>query len=222
MKKRTLVILCSILLVVVLGLITACRPTVIPEPDPGINEGPVLIWQREGGIAGFCDGLNIFADGRVNVTTCQGEVVESNTLSPDQQTQLAAWVDRLVGFEKTWSDGAVADSMTVLIRFFGGGVDTASEDEMQVMSNFAADIYANLAMDGSTLDPAADMISWEHAVALILGGHVKQVTQTHALEVTLSLKDYSVLTTTEPAIDDVFKVIASCGSACTDMVLATE
>ncbi|TFG69607.1 MAG: hypothetical protein E4H27_07025 [Anaerolineales bacterium] len=222
-----------------MGILSACLPTATPEPDQGIDEGPVLIWQREGGIAGFCDGLNVYADGRVSVTTCTGEVVDKKTLSPDQQTQLEAWVGRLVSFEKTWDDQAVADSMTVLVRFFGGGQDAASEDDMQVISNFSAEVYANLAKgDGGlppvsgitmpvpeetdTFEQAEGMINWEDAVTLILEGGVQQVMQTHALEVTLTLKDGSVLNTTEPVIDAVFAVIDRCGNLCQEMVLATE
>jgi hypothetical protein len=63
---------------------------------------------------------------------------------------------------------------------------------------------------------------WEEAVALILDGRVTQVLQTHALTVTLHLDDGSTVTVVEPAIDDVFDVVARCGDVCNDLILATE
>lgn len=65
-------------------------------------------------------------------------------------------------------------------------------------------------------------VSWEQAQELINAGQVTTVTQLHSLEVTLQLDDGSTVTTTEPAIDDVFDVIRACGDPCSDIVVATE
>lgn len=70
--------------------------------------------------------------------------------------------------------------------------------------------------------PGEATIPWEQAADLIRNGLVEAVFQTHALDVTLELKDGRSLTTIEPQIDDVFQVIDECGEPCSDMVLATE
>ena len=67
-----------------------------------------------------------------------------------------------------------------------------------------------------------DQVTWDQAVSMIMNGEVKQITQTHALDVTLQLKDGRTLITAEPAIDDVIQVIQRCGEACKDIVIATE
>jgi hypothetical protein len=67
-----------------------------------------------------------------------------------------------------------------------------------------------------------DEIPWAEAEALILEGEVRQVVQLHSLEVTLVLRNDARVKTTEPSIDEVFRVIERCGDACSDMVLATE
>lgn len=60
-------------------------------------------------------------------------------------------------------------------------------------------------------------ISWDEAVALIQDGRVAKVTQAQTLQVTLALKDGTVAQTTEPALDEVFKVIDACGDPCKDI-----
>lgn len=79
---------------------------------------------------------------------------------------------------------------------------------------------------GNTTNPpiASDptVVEWETAVEWIMQGNVKQVSQTHSLEVYLDMKSGEQYKTTEPAIDDVFKVIEACGDPCKDMILATE
>jgi len=67
-----------------------------------------------------------------------------------------------------------------------------------------------------------DEVSWTNAVAMILNGEVTQVTQTHDLKVTLSLKDGRTLITTEESIDDVIEIIEACGEKCKDIRIATE
>ena len=48
------------------------------------------------------------------------------------------------------------------------------------------------------------------------------VMQTHALKVYLTLKDGRTLLSIEPAIDEVMKVIQSCGDPCKNILVATE
>jgi chemotaxis response regulator CheB len=57
---------------------------------------------------------------------------------------------------------------------------------------------------------------------LILDGEVRQIFQSHALEIWLTLQDGRQVTTTEPSIDDVFRVVEECGDPCAGIALATE
>jgi hypothetical protein len=68
----------------------------------------------------------------------------------------------------------------------------------------------------------ANRISWEEARQLILSGAVEFVFQAHSLEVQLTLSDRRRYITTEPSIDEVFRVIGECGSPCMNIGLATE
>jgi len=55
-----------------------------------------------------------------------------------------------------------------------------------------------------------------------MNGEVERVVQTHALKVTLLLKDGRALVSVEPEIDGVLEVIKLCGEKCVDIVVATE
>jgi hypothetical protein len=70
--------------------------------------------------------------------------------------------------------------------------------------------------------PTPTVITWSAAENLILSGDVQQVMQTHSRQVTLVHQDGRSFITTEPVIDDVFKVIQKCGAKCANMALATE
>lgn len=111
------------------------EPTLTPV-DPG--EVEVLTWQREGGLAGFCDSVTVFADGKILLTSCRGEQVNQDTLSGAEINQVLAWVERLEPFEHVQSDGAVADGMTVRLTFAGEGAQAATEADVQAMLDFVA------------------------------------------------------------------------------------
>jgi hypothetical protein len=65
-------------------------------------------------------------------------------------------------------------------------------------------------------------ISWEDAQNQILNGQVSKIIQHKDLTVTLTLKDGTVVTTTEPKLDDVIHLIEQCGDKCTDIDVSTE
>lgn len=65
-------------------------------------------------------------------------------------------------------------------------------------------------------------IPWNQAVAMIINGEVSQVTQTHDLRVSLTVKDGRTLVSLEPSIDEVMRVIQTCGDACKEIRIATE
>ena len=65
-------------------------------------------------------------------------------------------------------------------------------------------------------------VYWAQAVSMILNAEVTQVMQTHDLKVYLTLKDGRTLLAFEPQIDEVMKVIQSCGDPCSKILVATE
>ena len=70
--------------------------------------------------------------------------------------------------------------------------------------------------------PSPQEIRWELAKEMILEGNVETLTQFHDLNVILELKDGSQLITTEPALDDVVKVVEQCGAKCSDTSIISE
>lgn len=72
------------------------------------------------------------------------------------------------------------------------------------------------------IDPAVPRVSWDAAKVIVNSGMVLAVSQTHAFEVQLSLKGGGSLATTEPRIDEVFRVIEACGMPCKNIAMITE
>jgi hypothetical protein len=74
----------------------------------------------------------------------------------------------------------------------------------------------------TTITSTTTTASWDDAQSLIRSGTVQEIYQSHAREVKLRLKDGTWVTTTEPEIDDVFRVVKECGAPCSTIVIATE
>jgi len=65
-------------------------------------------------------------------------------------------------------------------------------------------------------------VSWENAITILNTGQVMSVFQSHHLDVTLSLKSRTVMTTKEPTIDAIFHEIQKCGDPCHNIEKWTE
>jgi hypothetical protein len=65
-------------------------------------------------------------------------------------------------------------------------------------------------------------ISWNKAIDILNTGEVKEVFQSHNLNVTLTLKNGTIISTQEPAIDNIFEEIEKCGKPCNNIILSTE
>lgn len=70
--------------------------------------------------------------------------------------------------------------------------------------------------------PSLFYLPWEEAVGILYSGQVRNVMQTHALEITLILKNGKIIKTKEPGIDDIFEEINKCGNSCKGIGIATE
>ncbi len=68
----------------------------------------------------------------------------------------------------------------------------------------------------------AEKVDWAKAQEIIKSGIVMQVVQNHELQVIIITKDNKSYVTTEPALDDVMKVIQACGDKCISIVRMTE
>lgn len=69
---------------------------------------------------------------------------------------------------------------------------------------------------------SGDMVTWDQAQAMILNHEVLKISQNQALQITLFLKDGRSLLSLEPELDDVNKVIQTCGDPCKDISVTTE
>lgn len=119
----------------------------------GASWGQVLAWHREGGFAGFCDDLGVYASGNAIATSCRTNPPQDRGkrwLSAGQAQQLFDWADGLRSFEAGQKDAAKADAMTIRMVFTGTGAIPAGETDQQAMSTFASDLLVAGAVATST------------------------------------------------------------------------
>ncbi|MEJ2757501.1 MAG: hypothetical protein P8046_03370 [Anaerolineales bacterium] len=117
------------------------------ENTSDLNNGLILTWHREGGIAGFCNDLSIYATGKVIATDCKNDaskLVGEDWLNKDQIAQILRWEENFAWFEYSPQTNATADAMQIYLNFNGNG-DVVSESDKQTVANFAQDIYNEIA-----------------------------------------------------------------------------
>jgi hypothetical protein len=99
----------------------------------------LMIWKREGGIAGFCDYVTVYLSGEVHRGSCKsGESVEervSNILSEVEIAKLDEWIQEYGTVNIDASDPkGVSDRMVVTLEFMGLGnretISSANEKEL--------------------------------------------------------------------------------------------
>ncbi len=111
----------------------------------GASWGIVFTWQREGGIAGFCDEVSVYVTGEAYVTSCKGSQPKAMGRVRLDATQLATlyrWIDTLQAFDMEQGDTGVADSMTMRIVFSGRGTTSATEADLQAITDLAQTLIA--------------------------------------------------------------------------------
>ena len=133
----------------VLILVSACAPAAItgepfptttPSTNPPTSNLPVITYHREGGIAGFCDDVSIYADGRAIINSCKSAQKAEVTLSATQLATLTQWLNAFQGFDYQHKDPAVTDAMSVSLKFIGYGQNQASDADIQAISGFLSQI----------------------------------------------------------------------------------
>ncbi|MEZ4710153.1 MAG: hypothetical protein R3A44_23315 [Caldilineaceae bacterium] len=154
--------------------------SVADQPATTADPEPVILWHREGGFAGFCDDIIIYANGDVTISSCRGNQSEELAhiqLGADQQATLDEWLARLQPFKAEQKDPAVADAITMRLQFAGAGNAAASAAEQAAIADFAQSMlnrlgesptglggkeYAN-PQGGFTLQYPADAVRYESA-----------------------------------------------------------
>jgi hypothetical protein len=122
----------------------------------GASWGLAFTWEREGGIAGFCDRLEVYAYGEAHASNCtpaEGETPGTALLNDSQLRRLYLWLDNYAGFEFEQRDPAIADAMAIRLLFSGNGRMEAGEPEIQAMQELTSELYAQ----ATTLQDPADL-----------------------------------------------------------------
>ncbi|MEK7312632.1 MAG: hypothetical protein AAB382_11725, partial [Chloroflexota bacterium] len=105
-----------------------------------------LRWHREGGIAGFCDDLIVYASGEVHAIGCKasdGIAADSlrAVLSEAEMNQFNEWMTKFGAVTVKFEDPAVADQMKVSLSLYGSGDGQPTEAERQAIVTFAQTVY---------------------------------------------------------------------------------
>lgn len=100
----------------------------------------LISFKRTGGIAGFCDEMQVLANGQVLAKTCKNNQAEYS-LTVLQHARLADWTIRYASFNYQVTDPAVADAMTVDLVFNGLGSEKPDQKIQDEIVKFAGEIY---------------------------------------------------------------------------------
>jgi len=107
----------------------------------GAAWGLVFSYQRQGGIAGLCDDVLVYIDGRAFVSDCAGTQAQI-ALTASQLIRLYAWVDSLKSYEYEGTDPAQADALTTRLNFSGSGESQVDDEIAREMSLFAESLVS--------------------------------------------------------------------------------
>ena len=134
------------LILVLSVFLSACGPvTPVPtEPDKSATPPSDLVieWHREGGIAGFCDTVMVYANGIYLISNCSSKIVFQGELSALQSALMRHYINTYKNFEYEQKDRAVADSMSVSLKFYGQGIQKPSDDDIQTIFELMSDLMA--------------------------------------------------------------------------------
>jgi hypothetical protein len=106
-----------------------------------------VTWNRNGGIAGFCDELIVYRSGEIVAHNCGNEALAQGTLAALGEGEVAQFNEWLAKYEQVsmiQDDGAVADSMIVNFNLVGSGSEQAAEAEQQALVEWAQALYTQL------------------------------------------------------------------------------
>lgn len=108
----------------------------------------LLTWDRQGGIAGFCDELRLTPAGELTAVPCQAAAPAvgqlADVLTEAEARQWEDWQTRFGGVVLVREDAAMADQMRVSLTFLGRGASQPDEAEQQAMLDLAQSLYQRL------------------------------------------------------------------------------
>lgn len=131
------------------------------QTDSRQTEKPevAVTWRREGGIAGFCDEMQIFTNGEVKTRSCRGNAEKTVKLSSEDLNRLNTWRKRFGNFDIDSNQRGVADGLNVVLSLKGSGSGRPTEAERQEISQWTERIFTanagNKPGGGLTLPPGA-------------------------------------------------------------------
>ncbi len=111
----------------------------VSSPVPG-GQQVAFTYHREGGIAGFCDDVTVYASGKVIATSCKSSKTTVVSLTAAQRAEVNQWLKSLKGINYDHTDPATADAMTIKMNFFGEGPTQPTDADIQAMLAFLSKI----------------------------------------------------------------------------------
>jgi len=132
-------------------LLAACGPvTAAPETSLPLNTPTaaplgksLLVWQRSGGFAGFCDKVVVEPTFEATVHNCKGDVKVTFKLTETQIAQLNGWLAAYQPIEFVQADPPMtADGMYVSLQLAGKGSQPADDKVVQSVMWFASELAA--------------------------------------------------------------------------------
>ena len=136
------------------------------------SSSQAFVWQREGGIAGFCDNVSVHLTGLVTTSDCKGFHAEAY-LTASQLEQLYAWVYSLGTVEYDDSNAPLADGMQITLSLDGTGQGEPDEQTIRDMIDFASTLdvqLGNAAEAGPEVSDAQNTLG-EYLIALHAGDY---------------------------------------------------
>ncbi len=163
------------IIVLISLLLASCRAplaaqTATPTAAPKIA---VLVWERNAGIAAFCDKVVVYSTNVAEVSDCHGSKIEIR-LNSSQSAQLTDWITTLRNISYHNTDPAPADAITIILAFTGEGTQEADTDSLNAMLAFAAELQAMSAGGplGSPAQKAAGQALHDYLTALNTGDYI--------------------------------------------------
>jgi len=104
----------------------------------------VLTWGRYGGVAGFCDEMQVSASGEVRVQSCRNKSEKTGKLSSDDSRRLDEWKRSFGSVVIESKDGAVADAMSVMLTLNGTGKTQPTDMQRREILEWAQTVFGKM------------------------------------------------------------------------------
>jgi hypothetical protein len=130
----------------------------IQEEPAVIDNYLALSWHREGGLAGFCDNMDMYLTGLVMISECSGPepvLIDRFYQNAEPLQQLYLWVDQFIPFDYLVGDPAVADGLTKSLVFYGQGQTEATQADQEAIEGYAEALVSQNSTSRSPAEPGS-------------------------------------------------------------------